>query len=86
MHGLAGGAHDPDGFLDLSAVVLVERVQVVFDAPDQLSQPRDFGVGGHRLGARPVVEFGGGPDPFAVTQQCVEVVPQLRQVRRSERK
>ena len=82
VHSLAGGAHDPDGFRDLSAVVLVERVQVVFDAADQLSQPGDFGVGGHRLGAGPVVEFGGGPDPFAVTQQRVEVVPQLRQVRR----
>ena len=55
-------------------------VEVVFDAADQLSQPRDFGVRGHRLGAGPVVEFGCGPDPFAVTQQRVEVVPQLRQV------
>jgi hypothetical protein len=32
------------GFLDLSPVVVVERVEVVFDAADQLPQPRDFGV------------------------------------------
>jgi hypothetical protein len=50
VHGLAGVAHDLDGLLDLSPVVLVEGVEVVFDAADQLPQSRDFGVRRYRLG------------------------------------
>ena len=82
MHALADAAHDRRGVFDLSPVGLVERIEVVFDAADQLSQPRDLGLRRHRFVAGPVVEFGCGPDPFAVTQQRVEVVPQLGQVGR----
>ncbi len=35
------------------AVVVVERIEVVFDAADQLSQPGDLGVRGHRFGRGP---------------------------------
>jgi hypothetical protein len=45
---------------------LVESIQVVLDAADQLLQPRDFGVRRCRLVASPVVEFGCGTDAFPV--------------------
>ena len=49
-------------------------------AVDQPADAGDLLLRGHGLGACPVVEVGGGEQPFAVAQQVVEVGVQVGQV------
>jgi len=70
------GAGAPDGrhgLFDLVSVVAGQGVEFGGDSVDQPAHAGDFLGRWHRFGPRPVVDIGCSDEPFAVTEEVVQV-------------
>jgi cyclase len=77
----AVAADDGDGLVGLLAFGGGEVFQAGFDAGDEAADGGDLLAGGDGLGSCPLVDVGGGEDPFPVAEQVIEVGAEVGEVR-----